>query len=403
MINSEAYLQKLFNFQDKPVIKVITGIRRCGKSSILQSFAEYLSESGIKPEQIIQMNFEDLRYDGMDYQTLSQTILDKLPKSADKIYVFLDEIQRVEGWEKVANSLILNPQIDLYLTGSNAYLLSSELSTYLSGRYVEIKMLPLSFCEFLDFYVFPENTNPAEQLALYMRFGGMPALKDYNFAEPQTNEMLDSIYNTVLLKDVISRANIKDINVLQKLIKFMADNIGNMTSVNKITNILASEKSISSPNNKMIEGYITLLESAFIFYKAERYDIRGKEHLRSREKYYIVDSGLRNYLLSRTSDTGRILENIVFFELLRRGYKVSIGKIDDKEIDFVATKINEKVYIQVTETLAGEETRNRELAPLKAVRDSFEKIILTADVLFTGVTEDGIKIVNIIDWLKQNT
>lgn len=401
MIQRPLYLQKLINFKDKPAIKVITGIRRCGKSSILQSFAAHLLEQGINPQHIIQMNFEDLRYDGMDYKTLNQTILNSIPQTKGKVYVFLDEIQRVEKWEKVANSLILDERIDLYLTGSNAYLLSSELSTYLSGRYVEIKMLPLSFQEFLDFYDFPENMGTSEKLQRYMRFGGMPSLKDFNFAEPQTSEMLDSIYNTVLMKDVISRAAMRDVNTLQKLIRFMADNIGNMTSVNKITNVLVSEKSLASPNNKMIESYVNLLENAFIFYRAERYDIRGKEHLRSREKYYIVDSGLRSYLLGRMSDTGRILENIVFFELLRRGYQVSVGKIDDKEIDFVATKMDKKVYIQVTESLAGDETRNRELTPLQMVRDSFEKIVLTADSLFTGVTEDGIRIINVADWLMQ--
>jgi len=401
MIQRPLYLQKLINFKDKPVIKVITGIRRCGKSSILQSFATHLLEQGVNLQHIIQMNFEDLRYDGMDYKTLNQTILNSLPQTKGKVYVFLDEIQRVEKWEKVANSLILDERIDLYLTGSNAYLLSSELSTYLSGRYVEIKMLPLSFQEFLDFYDFPENIGAAEKLQRYMRFGGMPSLKDFNFAEPQTSEMLDSIYNTVLMKDVISRAAVRDVNTLQKLIRFMTDNIGNMTSVNKITNVLVSEKSLASPNNKMIESYVNLLENAFIFYRAERYDIRGKEHLRSREKYYIVDSGLRSYLLGRMSDTGRILENIVFFELLRRGYQVSVGKIDDKEIDFVATKMDKKIYIQVTESLAGDETRNRELTPLQMVRDSFEKIVLTADSLFTGVTEDGIRIINVADWLMQ--
>ena len=399
MIQRPLYLQKLIGFKDKSVVKVITGIRRCGKSSLLQSFADYLHKNGVSQTHIIQMNFEDLRFDGMDYKTLHDTILQQLPADANKTYVFLDEIQRVEKWEKAVNSLMLNPQIDLYLTGSNAYLLSSELSTYLSGRYVEIKMLPLSFREFQDFYTFPQDMGKTEKLTLYMQFGGMPSLKEYNFAEPQTGEMLDSIYNTVLMKDIVSRAPVRDVNVLQKLVRFMADNVGNMTSVNKITNTLFNEKSLSSPNNKMIESYIGLLESAFIFYRANRYDIKGKEYLRSREKYYIVDSGLRNYLLGRVSDTERILENIVFFELLRRGYNVSVGKVEDKEIDFVATKTDKKIYIQVTETLAGEETRQRELAPLRMVRDSFEKVILTTDTLFTGTTEDGIRILNLADWL----
>nr|DAM28108.1 MAG TPA: putative ATPase (AAA+ superfamily) [Caudoviricetes sp.] len=399
MIERPLYLQKLFSFRDKPVIKVITGIRRCGKSSILKTFAERLQQEGVASNRLIQINFEDLRYDNMDYQGLNKMLLDLLPPGDDKVYIFLDEIQRVPGWEKVANSLQLNPRIDLYLTGSNAYLLSSELSTYLSGRYVEIKMLPLSFKEFLTFYTFPENMPNPEKFSLYLRFGGMPSLMDYNFNETQSGEMLDSIYNTVLMKDIISRDTVKDVMVLQRTVRFLADNIGNMTSINKITNTLVDEKSLSFKNNKLVESYVSLLKNAFIFYQADRYDIKGKELLRSREKYYIVDSGLRTYLLGRVSDTGRLLENIVYFELLRRGYTVTVGKIDDKEVDFVATKMNDKKYVQVTETMAGEETRERELTPLRLIRDNFEKIVLTADVLFTGTTDDGIKIVNVVDWL----
>lgn len=399
MIERLLYVEKLKAFRDKPVIKVITGIRRCGKSSLLKSFAELLQKEGVASDHLIQINFEDLRYDNMDYQSLNSMLLELLPEGNDKIYIFLDEIQRVSGWEKVANSLQLNSRVDLYLTGSNAYLLSSELSTYLSGRYVEIKMLPLSFKEFLTFYTFPDNMSQEERFALYLRFGGMPSLMDYNFNETQSSEMLDSIYNTVLMKDIISRDAVKDVTVLQRTVRFLADNIGNMTSVNKITNTLVDDNSLSFKNNKLVESYISLLKNAFIFYQADRYDIKGKELLRSREKYYIVDSGLRTYLLGRISDTGRLLENIVYFELLRRGYTVAVGKIDEKEVDFVATKMDEKKYIQVTETMAGEETRQRELAPLRLIRDSFEKIVLTADVLFTGTTDDGIKTINIVDWL----
>lgn len=402
MIERPLYLQKLFSFKDKPVIKVVTGIRRCGKSSLLKTFADRLHQSGVPLKNLIQINFEDLRYDNMNYQALNKMLLDLMPPGNAKVYVFLDEIQRVAGWEKVANSLQLNSRIDLYLTGSNAYLLSSELSTYLSGRFVEIKMLPLSFREFLTFYTFPEAMSLQEKFSLYLRFGGMPSLKDYNFDETQSGEVLDSIYNTVLMKDIISRDTVKDVSVLQRTIRFLADNIGNMTSINKITNTLLAEKSLSFQNNKLIENYVSLLKNAFIFYQADRYDIKGKEFLRSREKYYIVDSGLRTYLLGRVSDNGRLLENIVYFELLRRGYTVSIGKIDDKEVDFIATKMNEKKYIQVTEMMAGEETRKRELQPMRMIKDNFEKIVLTADVLFTGISEDGIKIINIVDWLLSD-
>lgn len=402
MIVRPLYLQKLISYKDKPAIKVITGIRRCGKSSILDSFIDYLKDNGIASDHIIKMNFEDLIYDDMDYKKLNQTILNKLPDDKQKVYIILDEIQRISSWEKVVNSLHLNPLLDLYLTGSNAYLLSSELSTFLSGRYVEIKMLPLSFKEFLTFYDFPADTPMDKKFANYMKFGGMPALKDYNFDEKQSRETLDSIYNTVIVKDVLSRNEIKDVSVLERLTRFMADNIGNMTSINKITNYLVSEKSLSSPNNKLIEAYTTSLENAFIFYPVKRYDIKGKEFLKSLNKYYIVDSGLRTYLLGRVRDTGRILENIVYFELLRRGYNVSIGKIGDMEIDFIATRGEEKVYIQVSDEITDAQTRERELASLQAIRDNFEKIVLTMDYLHTGITEDGIKVLNLIDWLLGN-
>lgn len=402
MIQRPLYLDQLRAFKDKDIIKVVTGIRRSGKSSLLESFADILLQEGVKKSHIIKINLEDLKYDGMDYQTLNKIITDQLKATkAGKMYVFLDEIQRVEQWEKVANSLMLEARIDLYLTGSNAYMLSSELSTYLSGRYVEIKMLPLSFKEFLSFYKFPADMNKNDKFELYVKFGGMPSLAIYNFEENQTKKALDGIYNTVLIKDVLARDSVKDQSILQKLIKFMADNIGNITSTNSITNVLVAEKTLSSQNNKLIENYITLLENAFFFYKVGRYDIRGKEHLRSLEKYYIVDTGLRDYLLGRVKDTGRILENIVYFELLRRDYNVSIGKIGEQEIDFIATKGADTKYIQVSQSILDENTKQREIAPLEAVKDSFEKIVLTTDVLFTGVSETGIKIINLIDWLME--
>ena len=402
MIERPLYLEKLISYKDKPTIKVITGIRRCGKSSILDSFIDYLKQQGVEPNHIIKMNFEDLIYDDMDYKQLNQTILEKLPNDRQKVYIILDEIQRIASWEKVVNSLHLNSLLDLYLTGSNAYLLSSELSTFLSGRYIEIKMLPLSFKEFLTFYDFSADTLMDKKFANYMRFGGMPALKDYNFNEKQSRDTLDSIYNTVIVKDVLSRSAIRDVSVLERLTRFMADNIGNMTSINKITNYLVSEKSLSSPNNKLIEAYTTSLENAFIFYPVKRYDIKGKEFLKSLNKFYIVDSGLRTYLLGRVRDTGRILENIVYFELLRRGYNVSVGKIGDMEIDFIATRGEEKVYIQVSDELGNSDTRKRELASLRTIRDSFEKIILTMDYIHTGTTEDGINVVHLLDWLLEN-
>ena len=348
------------------------------------------------------MNFEELIYDDIDYKKLNQIILEKLPDDEQKVYIILDEIQRVAYWEKVVNSLFLNKRLDLYLTGSNAYLLSSELSTYLSGRYVEIKMLPLSFKEFLTFYEFPADTLMDKKFAEYMKFGGMPSLSAYNFDEKQSREILDSIYNTVIVKDVLSRSEVKDISVLEKLTRFLADNIGNITSTNKITGVLVNEKSLSVMNNKLIESYITSLKNAFIFYPVKRYDIKGKDFLKTLNKYYIVDCGLRNYLLGKVRDTGRILENIVYFELLRRGYEVYIGKIGNMEIDFIASRGEDKTYIQVSDELTSVDTRQRELTSLRAVRDNFEKIILTMSYLDTGTTEDGIRIVHVLDWLLKD-
>ncbi len=402
MIERELYLKQLENFKDKNIIKVITGIRRCGKSSLLKTFADRLRKAGVKDSHIIEINLEDLKYDDLDYKSLNNMIVEQLSKNTNnKTYIFLDEIQRVENWEKVANSLYLNKNADLYLTGSNAYMLSSELSTYLSGRFVEIKMLPLSFKEFLDFYTFESNITKEEKFNQYLKFGGMPSIAEYNFDELAVSKTLDGIYNTVLMKDVVARDVVKDIASLQKLVKYLADNIGNITSINNITNVLYSEKSISSKNNKMIEEYMHYLENAFIFYKVNRYDIKGKDLLKSLEKYYIVDMGLREYLLGKITDKGRILENIIYFELLRRGYKVSIGKIGDKEVDFVATKTDQKIYIQVTESLTNEATKERELSSLDAIKDNFEKIVLTTDVLFTGITDKGYKVLNIIDWLLE--
>lgn len=400
MLRRLVYLKKLFDFKDKPFIKVVTGIRRCGKSTLLKMFIDEIQGQGAPSDNILQMNFEDLKYDGMNYRALNDYVLSRLPQSG-KFYVFLDEIQRVPQWEKTVNSLFLNEQIDLYLTGSNAWLLSSELSTYLSGRSVEIKMLPLSFKEFQEFYSFPTNKSRQEIFSDYVRFGGMPSLAECGFDETQVRQVLDGIYNTVLMKDVLARNDVRDVSVLQKLVSFLADNVGNITSVNKITQVLVSEKSLSSQNNKLIEKYVSLLENAFVFYRASRYDIKGKDYLRNLEKYYIVDSGLKNHLVSKVTDTGRILENIVYLELLRRDYKVGVGKVDDKEVDFVAMKGNDKKYFQVCESFSEEATRNRELRPLQSIKDSFEKIVLTLDSLYAGITDDGVKIVNLIDWLEE--
>lgn len=404
MINRPVYLNQLIAFKDKEPVKVITGIRRCGKSSLLALYADYLKKQGVQEENILQMNFEDLKYDGLTYKELNNLVLEKLNNTKEKVYFLFDEIQKVEKWELAINSIRLNSKADIYITGSNAYLLSSQLATYLSGRYVEVKMQPLSFVEFLDFYEFESHISKEEKFNTYLKFGGMPGLTMFKFDEQMVNQMLEGIFATVLTKDIIDRTEIKNPALLKKVIKFLANNIGNNVSLNKIKNTLISQNSVSkSIRPEIIDNYILALENAFVFYSVNRYDIKGKEYLKTQGKYYIVDLGIRNYLLGfRDRDRGHILENVVYMELLKRGYNVSIGKIQDKEVDFIATKSNEKKYIQVTETMTSEDTRTREVQPLKSINDNYEKIVLTTDNLFINTDDEGIKIINLIDWLLKD-
>ena len=405
-INRPIYMQKLLDYKDKEAVKVITGLRRSGKSSILELFRKYLVDTGVSPQNIFYMTFESLANRNKTYQQVYDEIIAFSKKASGKIYIFLDEIQQIEKWELMVNSLRIDIDSDIYITGSNAYLLSSQLSTYLSGRYVEIKVLPLSFKEFVSFNTFSAAMTNEEKFALYLKYGGMPALTEYDFDnESAIFGVLEGIFTTVVMEDIIKQAPVREPVTLDKIINFLADNIGNPVSTNNIKNVLAQnqenkERKIATTTT--VDNYIKLLENAYVFYPASRYDVKGKEFLKTQGKYYIVDTGLRNQRLgNRNIDRGYILENIVFFELLRRGYKVSIGKVGEKEIDFIATKSDNKKYIQVTETLKDEKTRERELAPLQATKDHFEKIVLTTDVLFTGTTEDGIKIINLIDWLLK--
>lgn len=400
MINRPIYLNKLISFKDHEAIKVITGIRRCGKSSILALFAEHLKSVGVNNDNILQINFEDLQYGNMTYLELNNFIKEKLDSTKGKFYILLDEIQKIDKWELAVNSLRLDNRTDIYITGSNAYMLSSQLSTYLSGRYVEIKMQPLSFKEYLDFYRDRDISREAK-FNNYLKYGGMPGLATFEFNEPQIIQMLDGIFSTVLMKDIIEQADVRDPALITKITKFLADNVGNNVSINKMKNTLISQNVISKGMKpSTIDNYIMLLENAFVFYNANRYDIKGKEYLKTQGKYYMVDTGLRNYFIGfRGEDRGHLIENVVYMELLHRGYNVSIGKINDKEVDFVATKFNDKLYVQVTDSLMEDSTRVREFASLKAINDNFEKIILTLDNVFVGTNDEGIKVLNLIDWL----
>ena len=426
----DLYLNQMIAFQDTEMIKVMTGIRRCGKSSLMKLMAEHLREKGVADDQILEMNFESMSIPEMDARGFYEYVKARICPDK-RAYLFFDEVQKVPGWENAVNSFRVDFDCDIYITGSNAYLLSSELSTYLSERYVEIKVLPLSFREFLDFhgYTLTERKSPAggvkkrimdadgevydarELYDAYTRFGGMPMLADIGLEINRVTAALDGVYSAAVINDILEREKrkgqrtITDAVLLRKIIMFLADNIGNNTSATSIGNTLAGEglledgKRKTKPAVQTIQAYIKALTEAYFFYEIKRFDIKGKEYLRTLGKYYIVDIGLRNYLLGfREGDSGHILENIIFFELMRRGYDVAIGKIDNQEVDFIATKTDEKKYIQVTETMNAPETRERELAPLRKIRDSYEKIVIALECDLTQ-TQDGIKIIRALDFL----
>lgn len=404
LINRPDYLQQLIENKDVDLVKIVTGIRRCGKSSLLDLFHQYLSEQGVPSSNIIHMNLESLRYrDLADYLAFYDYVSARIP-SVGKTYLIFDELQTVKHWERAIESFRLDFDVDIYITGSNAYLLSAEFSTLLSGRYVEIRMLPLSFKEFLTFYEFETAITIEEKFQKYLQFGGMPILREYRFNEVRSNQALEGIYATVVLRDVLQRNNQADQNVLQKIMLFLCSNIGSVTSPNNIGNILSDEGDLQTGKGRNVAGktvdkYIALLRSAFIIYSVGRYDVKGKQLLKTLGKNYIIDIGFRNMLLGyRDADRGHILENIVFLELLRRDYRVSIGKVGDKEVDFVAEKPNDKLYIQVTESMASAETRERELKPLRMISDNYEKMVLSMDRSYIA-SYDGIKALYLIDWL----
>lgn len=401
LINRPEYLTQLIQNKDVDLVKIITGIRRCGKSSLLDLFHQYLLQSGVLDDHIIHMNLESLRFRNLsNYLNFYDYVSERVPKNG-KTYLIFDELQVINHWEKAIESFRLDFDVDIYITGSNAYLLSTEFSTLLSGRYVEIRMLPLSFKEFLNFYKFDENITIEEKFQKYLQFGGMPILREYQFNELRSNQALEGIYSTVVLKDILQRNNQTDQLMLNKITLFLCSNIGNITSPNNIGNVLSHEGEINNKNiaSKTVNKYIDMLRSAFIFYSVGRYDIKGKQLLKTLEKNYIIDMGFRNMLLGyRDADRGHILENIVFLELIRREYRVYIGKVGETEVDFVCEKPNEKIYIQVTETIGSQETLERELRPLRMISDNYEKIILSMDRNYIN-SYDGIKSLNLIDWL----
>ena len=400
MKNRDLYLNQLIKFKDKKLIKVITGLRRSGKSTLLSLFENHLITSGVDRNHIIRMNFESFEFDEItNYKELHAYINKRILDPNKRHYILLDEVQQVSSWERVINSFFVDANVDIFITGSNAYLLSSELSTLLSGRYVEIKMQPLSFKEYIEFLDSDKEMSLPEKFNQYLEYGGLPTIVELLDNPDTIGPFLEGIYNTVLMKDVIERNGVRDAALLESILKFIAANIGSIVSTKKISDYLTS--SGRKTTSDTIDNYLKMLENAFIIYKANRYDLKGKMFLKTLEKYYIVDIGIRNRLIGlRNTDYGHVLENIVYLELLRRGYEVSIGKIGSLEVDFVASKPNEKIYYQVSATIMDEKTRERELRPLESISDNYPKYILTIDqIVFNDYS--GIRVKNIIDFLLE--
>lgn len=396
MIKRDLYLHKMIAFQNQPLIKVITGMRRSGKSTLLDLFEQHLQEQGITAENIIHLNFEWMSLDTIqNYRQLYQLLKEKMQGSGI-FYLLLDEIQQVEQWEKAINSLFAEGGCDIYVTGSNAKMLSSEISTLLSGRYVEIQVFPLSFKEYLDFQ--PDGKKDVEAaFQQYLHFGGMPVIPGLPQQPEIIKTVLSGIYDTVLMKDIVQRNQVRDPALLEDIVHFLADNIGNPISTSKVSGYLTSKGRKTSAIT--IDNYLRMLEEAFIFYRARRFDIKGKLYLKTLDKFYIVDNGLRNSLLGfRTGDYGHILENVVYLELLRRDYEVGVGKLGNLEVDFVATKPEEKIYYQVSASVLDEKTLQRELTPLQKIPDQYEKVLLTMDKTYIKDYE-GVRQKNIIDFL----
>lgn len=392
MINRDEYLDFLIKLKDKNVIKVVTGIRRCGKSTLFSLYKDYLLKNGVDEKQIISMNFEnpdDMIYD--NWKDLYDDINGRLLNNKMN-YIFLDEIQILKEFERVVDGLFIKDNVDIYITGSNSYMLSGELATYLTGRYMQVHMLPLSFREY---YNSLNSSNEQREYQNYIENGGFPYLLNIYNDKDLVRNYLDGIYNTILMKDVVSKNNIKDIMILDSVVRFLFDNIGQLVSTNKISNTLNSNNRKNSVNT--IENYISYLLDSYIIYKVSRYDIKGKDYLKTGDKYYLCDLGLRTYLLGEVKDNGSILENIVFLELKRRGYDIYIGKLEDKEVDFVVKNKDGIKYIQVSLSVRDENTLKRELEPLKSIKDNYPKYLLTLD--YDTLEYDGIKQISVIDFL----
>lgn len=399
MLIRKKYLNKLIEGKDLNLIKVITGVRRSGKSTLLLQYRDYLLKEKIKEENIIYMNFESaVFYDIKDYKDLYNYINEKITNK-DKNYILLDEVQNVEKWEKAVNSIMVDFNTDIYITGSNAYLLSSELTTLLAGRVLTIKIFPFSFSEFIKEYPFKNNEDKYEMFDKYLKFGGMPMIVNMNDNEQLIMNYLNDLKEVVLKKDVINRNNIKDVVFLDNLIKYIASVIGNLTTPYSIAEFMRKNGSIIT--NETVDSYLKMLESAYFIYRVPRYELKGKQLLKTQGKYYFIDNGLKNIIDGISSyDTGSSYENLIYIELLRRGYEVYVGQYNDIEIDFIAIKPNERIYYQVARSIMDEKVEEREKRSLLAINDNYKKVILTMDNV-KNKQIDGIEVINIIDFLSE--
>lgn len=397
MIDRPLYTQKIMEYVDTPFIKILTGIRRCGKSTILKLIMQKLRERGIEEEQIVSYRFDSMEYDGYTAQQMYQKLKSSLQPDK-RTYLFLDEVQEIDNWEKIVNSLATDFNVDIYVTGSNSRMMSSEIATYLTGRYISFRIYTLSFAEYLDFKSnYTETAAPKQELIDYIKLGGFPAVHLHTYTAPEVYTIVRDIYNSTIFSDIVRRNQLRKVDQLERVVKYAFNNVGNTFSAKSISDYLKSEH--RKIDNETVYSYLEKLEKAYILHRCLRYDLKGRELLKTQEKFYLADTALRYSVLGYDDNTvAAMLENVVYLELCRRGYRVDIGKTPVGEIDFVATRQNEKVYIQVTQQISSPETEKREYARLLDIDDNFPKYVLRTDE-FAGGNYQGIKTMHVADFL----
>lgn len=401
MINRPIYIDKIMAYVNTPFVKILTGIRRCGKSTILRMLMEEIKKRGVRDDQILHYSFDSLEYEDIKTAKALFTHLKQHLCSEGRTYLFLDEIQEVESWEKVVNSLMAEYDVDIYVTGSNSRMMSSEISTYLTGRYIAFRIFPLSFSEYMLFRKeYTEILDPHTELANYLRLGGFPAVHLQKYTSSEVYTIVKDIYNSTIFTDIVRRNQIRKVDQLERIVKFAFDNVGRTFSAASISKYLKSEN--RSIDNETVYNYLSKLESAYILHRCSRFDVQGKEILKTQEKFYLADPALRYSVLGYSPDSvSAMLENVIYLELLRRGYEVYVGKLDNTEIDFIAVKQENKVYIQVAQEIGSPETERREYGRLLDIRDNYSKYVLRTDV-FAGGNYEGIKTMHIADFLLSN-